>query len=108
METNMETNMETALRKFIKSLNLLEPIKSDYREIRIWLQREGHTTITAEKVTEAPSHILSIYLNFANGLRKFKKEIFKFGFSEYNGIVDKIIKEELIKIEKEFPLIDEL
>jgi hypothetical protein len=104
----MVKNKKEIIERLIKTLNLLEPIKSSYKTIRIWLQREGYTTKSAERVSEMPVNIMEEYSNFSKNLRKIKNEVKKYGFDNSDEIATQIVSEELLKIDKEFPLVDEL
>lgn len=105
----MEKNKEKIIiETLIKTLNLIEPIKSSYKTMRIWLQREGYTTKSAERVSEMPVNIMVEYSNFNKNLREIKNEVKKYGFDNSDEIVVQIVSEELLKIDKEFPLVDEL
>ena len=104
----MEKNKKEIIERLIITLNLLEPIKSSYKTIRIWLQREGYTTKSAERVSEMPVNIMEEYSNFNKNLQKIKNEVKKYGFDNSDEIVIQIVSEELLKIDKEFPLVDEL
>jgi phage-related protein len=105
----MEKNKEKIIiETLIKTLNLIEPIKSSYKTIRIWLQREGYTTKSVERVSEMPFNIMEEYSNFNKNLREIKNEVKKYGFDNSDEIVVQIVSEELLKIDKEFPLVDEL
>lgn len=104
----MEKNKKEIIERLIITLNLLEPIKSSYKTIRIWLQREGYTTKSAERVSEMPVNIMEEYSNFNKNLRKIKNEVKKYGFDNSDEITTQIVSEELLKIDKKFPLVDEL
>lgn len=104
----MMKNKKEIIERLIKTLNLLEPIKSSYKTIRIWLQREGYTTKSAERVSEMPVNIMEEYSNFNKNLRKIKNEVKKYGFDNSDEITTQIVSEELLKIDKKFPLVDEL
>lgn len=104
----MMKNKKEIIERLIKTLNLLEPIKLSYKTMRIWLQREGYTTKSAERVSYMPVNIMEEYSNFSKNLRKIKNEVKKYGFDNSDEIATQIVSEELLKIDKEFPLVDEL
>lgn len=104
----MIKNKKEIIERLIKTLNLLEPIKSSYKTIRIWLQREGYTTKSAERVSYMPVNIMEEYSDFNKNLQKIKNEVKKYGFDNSDEIATQIVSEELLKINKEFPLVDEL
>jgi hypothetical protein len=105
MENSKE---EKIIKNFIDTFNLIEPIKSTYKTIRIWLQREGYTTKTAEKVSYMPVYILEAYRDFNNQFRQIKNEVKKYGFENSENTINQIVSKELLNIDKEFPLVDEL
>lgn len=105
MENSKE---EKIIKNFIDTFNLIDPIKSTYKTIRIWLQSEGYTTKTAERVSYMPVHIMEAYGLFGNQFRKIKNEVKKYGFENSDNIVNLIVSKELSNIDKEFPLVDEL
>jgi len=93
--------------KFFKTLKPDEKIVDLYTTIRTWLQREGHTTESAKRISGGPAEIWDARHRLVANIEKLKKDLINYGIfdqSEFNNYIEERLKE----VDKKFPLIDEL
>ena len=93
--------------KFFSTLKPDNRIVELYTTIRTWLQREGHTTESAKRISGGPAEIWDARHRMVAEIEKLKKDLYNYGIfdqSEFNNYIEKRLKE----VDKKFPLIDEL
>lgn len=96
------------IENFIGTLGSMSEIVELYRGIRIWLQGAGYTSKTAEKIYELPAYVMRLHSRLTNLIFNLKKDVKVLGIPDSTNIVNEIVKDELSKIDGEFPLVDEI
>lgn len=99
----------------VPMLKFLEMTKSDdslvdtYKTIRVWLQKEGHTTESAKRISGAPAEIWASYHELNSKIEKLKRDLNNYGLLKGNErLFEVYIQNKLKSVDKMFPLIDEL
>ena len=95
-------------------IKFLEMTKSDdnlvksYKTIRMWLQKEGHTSDSAQRISGAPTEIWAARHELSGGMEKLKDMLRRYGIlHDENELID-YVQNKLKRIDKEYPLSDEL
>ena len=101
---NMENN---PLIKFIKTTKSDDKIVDMYTKIRAWLQREGHTTESSEKISGAPAEIWYLKNEITKQIEKLRDDLKRYGILD-NDLFNKYILNRLREVNKKYPLKDEL
>ena len=70
---------------------------------------EGHTTESAKRINGAPAEIFASFHSLQNQIQKLKNDLNNYGLLKGNEkLFEDYIQDKLKKIDKMFPLIDEL
>lgn len=97
----------TPLFKFLEMTKSDDKIVDTYTTIRTWLQREGHTTESSKRISGAPAEIWDARHRMTGEIEKLKRDLSNYGILD-NDLFDEYISNKLKKVDKKFPLIDEL
>ena len=99
---------ETAMKKFLDKTKSDDKVCDIYKKIRIWLQSEGHTTETSKRISQAPEYVWGYFHNLTHEIDSLKNTLRRYSILEDDKELNDYIQKKFIKIDKKFPLIDEL
>jgi|TARA_R110000796_G_scaffold110845_1_gene222400 hypothetical protein len=99
--------MGTSMEKFLDKTKDDNKIVDMYIDIRKWLQSEGHTTITSQSISKAPMDIWKLMEDLRGEVETLRTTLKRYGILEDDKTYNKWLQTKLLRIDKEFPLIDE-
>ena len=97
----------SSLFKFLELTKSDDRIVNIYKIVRTWLQREGHTTESSKRISGAPAEIWDARHRMTGEIEKLRRDLSNYGILD-NDLFDEYISNKLKKVDKKFPLIDEL
>ena len=103
--------MENPIEQFLIKTKADDDIVKDYVIIRKWLQKEGHTSVSSESISRAPTEIWAKMETIKTKISKLKRTLLRSGLvtdgCDYT-VVNNYIMLKMKELNKKYPLSDEI
>ena len=100
--------MENPIEQFLIKTKADDDIFKDYVIIRQWLQKEGHTSVSSESISRAPTEIWSTMETIKTKINKLKQTLLRYGLLSDENLYNDYLMKKMVEINKQYPLSDEL
>ena len=100
--------MENPIEQFLIKTKADDDIFNDYVIIRKWLQKEGHTSVSSESISRAPTEIWQTMETMKRKIDKLKQTLLRYGLLSDESLYIDYLMKKMGLINKEYPLSDEI